>query len=97
MDETVSSARFAPDGRRFVASFGWIGNSNDSALRLYDTESVTELRRFTGHGGTVMSAAFSADGRRIVSAGGGTALQMMRNETPDNRVLVWDAESGECH
>ncbi len=95
VDETASSARFAPDGRRFIASFGWIGNSNDSALRLYDAESGKELRAFAHHRGTVMSAAFSADGRRIVSAGGGTALQMMRNETPDNRVLVWDAESGE--
>lgn len=93
--EVVSSARFAPDGRRFIATFGWIGNSNDSALRLYDAESGAELRAFSHHRGTVMSAAFSADGRRIVSAGGGTALQVLRNDTPDKRILVWDAESGE--
>jgi dipeptidyl aminopeptidase/acylaminoacyl peptidase len=56
--------------------------ASDSAVRVWDLDSGTEIVRFEGHCDTVVSLAFSPDGRLIASG------------SDDESTKVWDAESG---
>jgi serine/threonine-protein kinase len=74
---TVEAVAFAPDSRRLVSS------GSDDTVRLWDSESGKELRRFVGHKGPVQALAFSADGKRVVTGG------------KDGTVRLWDADTGQ--
>jgi WD domain, G-beta repeat len=67
----VYSAAFSLDGN-FIATGG-----EDGVVRVWDTQSNTEVRRLSGHNANVRSVAFDADGY-IVSAG------------EDGTVRVWN-------
>lgn len=58
--------------------------SADGLVRIWETKSGKEVRRFTGHEGAVYATAFSPDGARLVSA------------SADKRAFIWDVASGRC-
>ena len=72
----VNSVAFAPDGKTIVSG------GRDGIVRIWGTESGTELQRFKGHTNPVTFVSFLPDRKRIVSAG------------MDRTVRIWDAELG---
>jgi serine/threonine protein kinase len=75
---TVWSVTFASNGRRILSS------SDDKSVRLWDTDTGREVRRFGGLSPTVMykSLVMSVDNQRILAGG------------DDRSVRVWNAENG---
>lgn len=51
-------------------------------MRLWDLNTGSSVRFFTGHKGAIYSLAFSPDGRYLASSG------------VDKRILVWDLAEG---
>ena len=76
--ESVLAVTFSPDGKKIVTG------SEDSTVRIWNTESGKELRKMVGLGGIVYSVAFSPDGKKIVTGSG----------HKDSSVRIWDAELG---
>ncbi|KAH8430968.1 uncharacterized protein LDX57_008630 [Aspergillus melleus] len=74
--EPVLAAVFTPDNR-FVVS-----GSDDCSIRIWDTESGTNVRCLKGHTGSVMNLAVSPDGRWIGSA------------SVDCTVRLWNLHTG---
>jgi WD40 repeat protein len=68
---------FSPDGKRIVSG------SDDSTLKVWDTDKGQEVRSLRGHAGLVTCVAFSPDGKHLVSRG------------YDSTLKVWDAEKGQ--
>jgi WD40 repeat protein/predicted Ser/Thr protein kinase len=76
----VRSLAFSPDGKRVACSGG------DGTIRLFETDSGRELRRFAAHPGEVECVLFAPDGAHILSGGG---------ESGKVGVLtLWDAGTG---
>jgi WD40 repeat protein len=59
-----------------------VSASDDSTLKLWDTDTWTERRTLRGHTGAVNVCVFAGD--RVVSG------------SSDGTVRLWDADSGEC-
>jgi WD40 repeat protein len=68
---------FSPDGKTGISGLA------DGDLVLWDLQSGTELRRFSGHTGPVFAVKFSPDGRTILSG------------SMDQSLILWDAASGQ--
>jgi WD40 repeat protein len=67
--DTVQALAFSPDGR-LLASGGW-----DRTVRLWETASAQERRRYDGHESWVQWIDFAPDGGRLAAANmDGTAL-----------------------
>ena len=66
----------SPDGRRALTG------GEDRLVRLWDLDTVKELRRFSGHLARVWGVAFTPDGKQVLSCG------------EDRTVRLWDAEGG---
>ena len=66
----------------------------DCSIKLWDLETETELKRFTGQGSTINSCCFSPDGRYLLSGGGSGALIKGKIRSFDCSVRFWDVESG---
>ncbi|CAM9148521.1 unnamed protein product [Phaeothamnion confervicola] len=62
----------------------WVLSASESALRVYDTETLTVRRVLRGHGHCINAVAVTPDGRRAVTA------------SSDRSVRLWDLRSGEC-
>ncbi len=60
-EDSVSSARFSPDGRHIVTASG------DKAARIWDASTGKTLLSLTGHGAAVVSAQYSPDGTRVLT------------------------------
>src|SRR5262249_10441545 len=71
----VNAVAFSVDGKR-LASASW-----DRTIRIWDSATGKELRRFTGHSHAVLGLALSADGKTLASAG-------------DTTIRIWEVESG---
>jgi RNA polymerase sigma factor (sigma-70 family) len=54
---------FAPDGRHALFA------GDGGVVYFWDLDNDKEIRRFTGHKGTINSLCFTPDGRRFLSAG----------------------------
>ena len=71
----MTSVAFTPDGR------GIVGGCTGRTI-LWDTETGSLLRTFTGYSGSVFSLVFSPDGAKLASG------------SDDMSVRLWDAKSG---
>ena len=71
--DCVYRAVFSPDGKRFATA------SKDKTVRVWDTESGTEIRRFTGED-AIDFVTFSPDGKRILFSS-------------ERRLRYWDIET----
>jgi WD40 repeat protein len=76
----VSAVSYSPDGARIASA------SADRTVKVWDTQSGTEVATLRGHAGPVTAVSYSPDGSRLASASG----------EPDKagEVRVWDARSG---
>ncbi len=74
--DKVRSVAFSPDGRRIVSA------GRDKTIKLWDTESGTELMTLAGHNGGVR-AVLSPDGKRIASG------------STDQTIRIWDVATGD--
>jgi WD40 repeat protein len=107
---TPSAIAFLPDGRRAVVSYSGSfleddrSYKDDNSARLWDLVTGTEIRRFPGlphdYGDAgALGLALSPDGRRLAVVHEGKCL--FRNQSNlsylrDDRVRVWDVETGQC-
>ena len=73
--------------KRFVFSAGgnrlYVGGKGGLLLEV-DVATGQEIKRFVGHGGTVLGIALSPDERQIVSG-----------DNSSGRVIIWDVASGQ--
>ncbi len=74
--DRVSAVSFAPDGKT-LASGG-----EDGIVRLWDTTTSKEIRRFGEHPRKVGAVAFTPDGKTLLSG------------SHDGIVMVWEAATG---
>jgi WD40 repeat protein len=66
----------APDGDLAISA------SADKTLKIWDTETGTEVRTLIGHTSYVTAVAIAPDGKRAISA------------SRDNTLKIWDLLSG---
>jgi WD40 repeat protein len=71
----------SPDGR-WMAVGGHHGDLKKGAIRLFSTQTWTEVKSLSGVGESAKALAFSPDGRRLVSG------------HFDDKVRVWDVGTG---
>ena len=65
----------SPDGKQLATA------GDDGTVRVWDAQSLSELRVFRGHEDEVFTVAFSPDGQSLASAG------------PDGSIKLWDLGS----
>jgi WD40 repeat protein len=66
----------APDGKIAISA------SRDNTLKIWDTETGTEVRTLSGHTDSVYAVDLAPDGKIAISASG------------DNTLKIWDLLSG---
>jgi WD40 repeat protein len=79
----ATSVAFSPDGKLLAVG------CNDGSVKVWDTTSGKELRRWQAHDGTYCRVAFSPDGK-ILATGGGTKSM----GPSDLNIRLWDVETG---
>jgi WD40 repeat protein len=77
----VQCVGISQDGRRALCAGGTM-DQKDYAIRLWDLETKTELRRFAGHKNDVLCVAFAPDGQRSLSC------------SRDKTIRLWDVNTG---
>jgi WD40 repeat protein len=85
---TVGAAAFAPDSKAVLA-----GYNQDQELRLWETATGKELRRFDGNPGEVEFVGFLGDGKSVVSMSQGIRLKP-GTQVHDKGLRVWSLETG---
>ncbi len=71
-----NTLRISPDGK-------WIAiGCDDNSIRLYDSGTLQQTKKFVGHAAAVNSVSFSSDGRWLVSG------------SQDKTIRVWSLASG---
>jgi WD40 repeat protein len=71
----VNSVTFSPDGQLLASGSG------NSTIKLWDMETMKELRILKGHSADIRSVAFSPDG------------QILASGSDDNTIKLWDVHN----
>ncbi|MEG4329313.1 WD40 repeat domain-containing protein, partial [Microcoleus sp. herbarium5] len=74
--DSVYAVDLAPDGKRAISA------SYDKTLKIWDTETGTEVRTLTDHTDVVEALAIAPDGKTVISA------------SWHNTLKIWDTETG---
>ena len=74
-DAAPDEAHYSPDGKMIIAAMP------DNSIRLFDAESLQEIKRLSGHSNAVYAAKISPDGMRVVSC------------SRDTTIRVWNLDS----
>ena len=72
----VNAVAIAPDGKTAISASG------DKTVKIWDTESCTELRTLIGHTSEVNAVVIAPDGKTAISA------------SSDKTLKIWDLFSG---
>jgi HEAT repeat protein len=88
--DIVWAVAFSPDGRRAltgcgmqqIPGLGLVSGGRDYEIRLWDTTTGKEQKRFPGHTSAVTALAFDREGRRFLSG------------SHDGSIRLWQVESG---
>src|SRR5207302_809007 len=82
----VTALAFSPDGTRLLSGGtpggGGPARGHADNVKVWDVNTLRELRTLPGHRGTVLHVASSADGKRFLSA------------AEDGTATVWEAATG---
>jgi RNA polymerase sigma factor (sigma-70 family) len=79
-EQSVLTVAFSPDGKLLASG------SVDGAVKLWDVQSMRELRRFSSGNDIIAAVAFSPDGRHLFTAGGQRGHESM--------VRRWEVATG---
>ncbi|MCB1207101.1 MAG: hypothetical protein KDN18_22800, partial [Verrucomicrobiae bacterium] len=74
--DTITAFAFSPDGSRFASA------STDKLVKVFETDTLTELQTFEGHTNHVLDVAWNADDLSLATA------------SADLKVKVWDLADG---
>jgi WD40 repeat protein len=80
-NESTDAIALLPDGRQILTS-GRAQNQRDYIVRLWDSSTGTEVRRYAGHSGRIGTIAVSPDGRQMLTGSG------------DKTARLWDIVTG---
>ena len=78
LDRTALNGTFSPDGKCLASGHGGLGLERESAVRIWDVETLELVAELLGNTGTVYPLAFSRDGKWLASSGS------------DLTTLVWE-------
>ena len=73
----ATNVSFSPDGKQALSGSG----QRNVTIGLWDLATGEEIRRFAGHGRSIVTARFLPSGRRFVSS------------SSDNTLRLWDVET----
>ena len=85
LDAKPDEVHYSPDGKMLIAAMP------DNSIRLFDAESLKEVKRLTGHKGAVYAAKFSPDGSRVVSCSRDTTIALWNLATGN---MEWQVKGG---
>jgi WD40 repeat protein len=80
----ATSVAFSPDGKLLAVG------CNDGSVKVWDTASGDELRRWQAHDGTYCRVAFSPDGKTLATGCGSKFVG-----PSDRNIRLWNVETGE--
>ena len=73
--EDVNAADISPDGKTLASG------SYDSTIKLWNLNTLAEIKTLPGHGGGVFSVNFSPDGKTLSSGGYDKTIKLWNLET----------------
>lgn len=79
LDSKPDEVHYSPDGKMLIAAMP------DNSIRLFDAESLKEVKRLTGHKGAVYAAKFSLDGESVAYCS-----WYLKNRGVVGLVALWD-------
>ena len=78
-------AHYSPDGKMLIAAMP------DNSIRIFDSASLQEIKRLTGHKNAVYAAKISPDGMRVASCSRDSTIRFWKLATGQTE---WQARSG---